>query len=70
LTFNSAEVPPELAEFGVVVSSSENEAILDVPRDKVAATASAVLNRYSIADLAIEDVDIEEVVRTLFTRKR
>lgn len=70
LTFDSAEVPPEISNFGVVVSSTENEAILDVPRDRIAATASAVLNQYAIADLAIEDVDIEEVVRTLFTQKR
>jgi ABC-2 type transport system ATP-binding protein len=70
LTFDSEVTAEELAPFGTIVSQSECEATLDVPRESVAATASAVLNKFSVADVAIEEVDIEEVVRTLFTQKR
>ncbi len=70
LTFERDVSEVELTPFGAVVSRSEGEAVLDIPRDKVAATAAAVLNHLPVADLAIEEVDVEEVVRTLFTQQR
>lgn len=70
LTFERVVEASELEGFGHVVSESEGEVVLDVPRDKVASTAAAVLNKLPVADVSIEEVDINEVVRTLFTQKR
>lgn len=68
LTLSEPVDPSTLVQFGLVVSRDELEVVLDVPRDKVAATASEVLSKLSVADLSIEEVDIEDVVRSLFTR--
>jgi len=70
LTFEREIVNDELSDYGSVISESEGEVVLEVSRDKVASTAAAILNKFPVADVAIEEVDIEEVVRTLFTQKR
>lgn len=69
LVFSQEVDPADLERFGRVIQQSEMEAILDVPHDQIAPVAAAVLNSLPVADLAIEDVDVEEVIRTLFTRK-
>jgi ABC-type uncharacterized transport system ATPase subunit len=56
-----------LSSFGSVVSQNEGQVVLDVPRERVATVAAEVLSQLPVADLAIEEFDIEEVVRTLFT---
>lgn len=69
LVFSQEVEAADLERFGRVIEHSEVEAILDVPHDQIAPVAAAVLNSLPVADLAIEDVDVEEVIRTLFTRK-
>lgn len=70
LTFETVVPSSDLAPFGIVVSESEVEVVIEVARDKVASTAASLLNKFPVADVAIEEVAIEEVVRTLFTQKR
>jgi len=68
LTLSEPVDPSRMAEFGAVVSHDEMVVVLDVPREKVASAASDVLSRLPVADLSIQEVDIEDVVRTLFTQ--
>lgn len=68
LTLSESIDGSSLAQFGHVVSQQEGEVVLEVPRDRIASTAAEVLNRFPVADLAIEEVDVEEVIRVLFTQ--
>ncbi len=67
LTFEHPVEAADLLSFGTVVSLEENVALLDIPRSQVAAVTSAMLSRFQVSDVSIEEVDIEEVVRSLFT---
>ncbi|MBI3722114.1 MAG: hypothetical protein HY248_06130, partial [Fimbriimonas ginsengisoli] len=44
-------------------------AVVEVELDKVPAVAAAILTRFAVEDVSIGDVDIEEVVRDLFTQR-
>ena len=64
----SAPVPAEdLAPVGVVVASDGLTATLELPREKVAAGAAALLRSYPVVDLTVEEVAIDDIVRRLFT---
>ncbi|MBI3565908.1 MAG: ATP-binding cassette domain-containing protein [Elusimicrobia bacterium] len=57
----------DLTPLGKVVNAGGETATIEVPRDKVAAAAAALLRSYPVADLNVEDVDIDDIVRRLFT---
>lgn len=59
-----------LAKYGKVIESSEDSAVLEVKQEDIASVTGAVLGNFPVNDVGIEDVDIDEVVRTLFTQKR
>jgi ABC-2 type transport system ATP-binding protein len=65
LTFDG-DVPAELGKFGEVTDSNEGVAVLAVPRAKTAEVTAAVLQAFTVIDIAVEDVPVEEVVRGLF----
>lgn len=67
LTFEHPVEAADLLSFGTVVSQDDNVALLDIPRSQVAAVTSAMLSRFQVSDVSIEEVDIEEVVRSLFS---
>lgn len=56
-----------LEKLGKVISNEEGEAVLEVPADRVAAVTGRALKELPVVDLKIEEVDIEDVVRRLFT---
>ncbi|MBI5707123.1 MAG: ATP-binding cassette domain-containing protein [Armatimonadetes bacterium] len=56
-----------LEKLGKVISNEEGEAVLEVPADRVATVTGRALKELSVVDLKIEEVDIEDVVRRLFT---
>jgi ABC-2 type transport system ATP-binding protein len=68
LTFENTVPADELKVYGTVVSQEENVALLDIPRASVGPVTSAVLSKYPVSDVSIEEVDIEEVIRSLFTQ--
>lgn len=70
LTFSEAVAPEALAKYGTLVESDEASAVIDVPRDDIAAATSAALSELPVADVSIEEVDIEEVVRQLFSQPK
>ena len=68
VTFEHPVEEAALQPFGNLVSHESNVAVLDIPRSEVAPVTSAVLSKFPVSDVAIEEVDIEEVIRTLFTQ--
>lgn len=66
LTFEENIEAADLEAFGVLISHEQNVALLEVPRAKVASVTSAVLTRFPVSDVSIEEVDVEEIIRTLF----
>ncbi len=57
----------DAARFGEVVAWGELTATLEVPRAQSAQVAAAVLTHLPVADIAIAEMDAEEVIRHIFT---
>ncbi len=70
LGFSEAVEVGDLARFGRLIESSELSAVLEVKQADIASVTAKVLGTFPVNDVGIEDVDIDEVVRTLFTQKR
>ncbi|MCH8274340.1 MAG: ATP-binding cassette domain-containing protein [Armatimonadetes bacterium] len=62
-------VHADMSAFGRVLSSSDTEVVLEVPREQTSAAAAKILEQFPVKDIAIEDIAIEDVVRELFTRE-
>lgn len=69
LSFGSPVEEGDLVRFGKVVERTEDFAVLEVPRSETTKATAAMLQALPVSDLSIEAVDIEEVIRDLFTRK-
>ncbi len=68
ITF-SDEIPSEgLSRFGTTVEQQDCTVVLAIPREQTAQVTGAILQQYSVADIGIEDVSVEEVIRDLFDR--
>ncbi|MGI8922848.1 MAG: ABC transporter ATP-binding protein [Fimbriimonadales bacterium] len=68
LVFSSAPTT-DLSAYGRVVSSSEMEAVIEVPREETTRIAARILQDLPVEDISIDEADIEDVIRELFTRK-
>jgi ABC-2 type transport system ATP-binding protein len=66
--FESAVSAEDLSSLGEVVSVEGASAVLKVPRAKVASAAASLLRSYPVLDLDVEEVDIDDIVRRLFSR--
>jgi ABC-2 type transport system ATP-binding protein len=58
----------KLADMGKVTSFSFPEAVIEVPRKKVSKVAAEVLENFEVADLNVEEVAIEDIIREVFNR--
>ncbi len=67
LTFDRPVAESEVTPFGKVVSFDGGHATLEVSRAESAGVAGAVLTRLPVADIAIDEVDAEEIIRKMFT---
>lgn len=70
LSFSEPVQPVDLSKYGKVISQSDEQIVVEVPRAETAAATAALLQAFPVSDVAIEETDIEEVVRELFTRDR
>jgi ABC-2 type transport system ATP-binding protein len=60
----------DLEPFGEVLSSAAGKAVLKVPRERVKGAASKILSSdLPVDDILIGEMEIDEVVRTIFGRK-
>jgi ABC-2 type transport system ATP-binding protein len=65
----SAPADPErLARLGQIVSRTEEQVVLTVPAVRVSEAVRDALAALSVADLAVEDPPLEEVMRELFKK--
>jgi ABC-2 type transport system ATP-binding protein len=56
-----------LAEYGEVMSWEPTRISVRVPREQVSATAARLLAALQVRDLAIQEPDVEDVIRSLFS---
>ena len=66
VVFDRPVAVARLAEFGEVVRAEPLQATLHVPRAEVSARAAALLTALPVADIAITDAEIDEVIRRIF----
>lgn len=59
----------ELEKIGTVKKISFPEVVLSVPRSTTSVAAAEILQNFPIADLTIEEIPIEEIVRKVFRRE-
>jgi ABC-2 type transport system ATP-binding protein len=65
------QTPKEkLAEVGEVVSYEYPKAVFRVPRKDSNEAAAKLLQKFQVDDLNIEEPDIEDIIRDVFTQKR
>lgn len=59
----------DLEALGKVREAEEGLAVLEVPRAETAAAMAAILRDLPVADVSMQETDIEDVIRDLFTRE-
>lgn len=70
LEFADGQTPTDLARFGHVTKAEGGVADLEVPRDNVANLLGALLDRYQIADISVQDPPLEQVIARVFQEAR
>jgi ABC-2 type transport system ATP-binding protein len=68
LTFSAPVEQTDLAKYGKVIEANDVLAVIEVPRAQTASATAAMLQVFPVEDLGIEEVEIEEVIRDLFTQ--
>jgi ABC-2 type transport system ATP-binding protein len=59
----------QIRSYGEVVSFDEGSVVLRVPRTDTAAAAACLLDTYSVADLAIEEMDIGTIIERIMVHR-
>jgi ABC-2 type transport system ATP-binding protein len=70
LTLERPVSSTDLAAYGRVVENEGQTVALDVPRSETARAAAALLQALPVADVAIEETDVEDVLRAMFEEGR
>jgi ABC-2 type transport system ATP-binding protein len=61
--------PGELEPFGEIRSMDTLEATLVVPRERTSAVTAQLLEQLPVADVTVEDPEVEEIIGRIFTEK-
>jgi ABC-2 type transport system ATP-binding protein len=69
VVFEKPVEPEKVEKFGEVVELEGTRLILSVPREKSSHIAAKLLDGFSVADLNIEEPNIEEIIRDVFSRQ-
>ncbi len=67
LTFDTPIAEADLTPFGKVTAFEPTRATVEVPRPDSAPAAAAILTRLPVADITIDDVEADEIIRQIFT---
>jgi ABC-2 type transport system ATP-binding protein len=70
LQFADAAVPDDLDRFGKVLDRTPPRARLEVPRQKVSEVLAAILDRYVIEDVSVQERPLEDVMAEMFQTGR
>ncbi|MBS1720779.1 MAG: ATP-binding cassette domain-containing protein [Armatimonadetes bacterium] len=63
----SESVDQDWSAYGRVVESSPEQVVLEIPRQDAAQIVGKALQELPVADVSIQDIDVEDVVRRLFS---
>jgi ABC-2 type transport system ATP-binding protein len=66
LQFAGEDVPAELEQFGELVRTEGPVADLEVERGTVAEVLAAVLDRFSVVDMSVQDPPLDQVIAHVF----
>lgn len=69
LSFTKSLTLQQIEGFGRVVEHEEDNTIIEVSRRETAAIASRILQELPVEDVAIEEVEFDEVIRALFSHE-
>jgi ABC-2 type transport system ATP-binding protein len=69
LQFAGSEVPDDIERYGRVVERLPPRVKLEVPRQEIPRVLAALLDRYTIEDVGVQERPLEEVIAELFARK-
>lgn len=70
LTFSSPVESVDLEKYGKLISNEEQVAVVEVTRADTASATGAMLQNLPVSDVGIEEIEIDEVVRDLFSRSK
>jgi ABC-2 type transport system ATP-binding protein len=59
----------KLKKLGKVLSVQDTKAVISVPREKTSHVAAKLLEQFSVDDLNIEEPNIEEIIRDVFSKE-
>ena len=66
MVFENSIPKEELAKLGKIVTWNGTTVGIEVSRDKAPTVAAHILSKYPVADLTIEEPQIEEIIGTVF----
>jgi ABC-2 type transport system ATP-binding protein len=67
VSFSSLVSTSDLVGLGRVIENQSGQARIEVPRDMVAERSAALFRQFPVADLAIEEPQLDDVIHDLFT---
>ncbi len=70
LDFHTPIEHDALSAFGKIEHFNGLSVKLRVPRQHISKTSAEILSRFNVQDLTIEEVPIEDIIRTLFSREQ
>ena len=68
LTMETEIETSELEKYGTLISQEDGIVVLEVKRSETAEVVSAVLQNLPVADVKIDELSMEEIIRRLFQR--
>ncbi|WP_397570238.1 ATP-binding cassette domain-containing protein [Schlesneria sp. T3-172] len=69
LQFAGSEIPEDIERFGKVLERVPPRVKLEVPRQEIPKVLAALLDRYAIEDVGVQERPLEDAIAELFTQK-
>lgn len=70
LAFSEHVDAHDLEKYGKLVEHEEGRAVIEIPQTQTAALTSAVLSEFPVLDVGISDIELEDVIRRLFSQEK
>jgi ABC-2 type transport system ATP-binding protein len=70
LQFDGDGVPPELTRFGEVTNQEGPQAVLSVERTRVPEVVGAILERFTVLDVNVQEPPLDQVIARVFEEAR
>ena len=68
LSFSQVVTADEIEKYGKLIGEISDSAVIEVPQGQTASATAAMLQFLPVSDVSIEQVDIDEVIRSLFSQ--